>query len=1207
MSEQNRITFEHLTETLSITGVGVFIWNLETNHVIYSKEWAEIVGYDLSEIEEHVRTWESMLFPEDLKIAEKAVDKHLSGEAKLYEAEFRMIKKDGTIIWGHDKGKITEYTKDGKPLILCGVLQDITNIKLTEELLRESTDILNLAIEVAEFGTWDWDLKKDHIAYNDEYLKMLGYTQNDINNSLEEWENMNHPEDLPMVSALLDDFVAGISDTYECEIRMLHKDGHYIWTKDVGRIVEKDENGNATRVIGGHLNIDSLKNYQFRLEETLSALESHQVHLEQEIEERTKTLIEQDSLLLTVNDISRKLLTLTDEMDFQHILSGCLKQVAETYEANQATLWRYETYNDRHYIYISYAYQNEEEIIYNTSDIENFLKSLPDDDSLFHIKPDDNNIIIAYDKFRPELKKCFEGKDPVANFFDIITPQYADILRTRFGYNNSLLLAPVYTNNSLFGFASVNSADNELVYTEVQQNMLVVCATLFANAQKRYEIDIEVKQAHEDALLSSQAKSNFLANMSHEIRTPLNAILGMSEIVLRESAGRSTEEYAVEIKNASENLLNIINDILDISKIESGKLEIINIDYAIASLINDIISITKIRLEEKPILFTTYVDKDLPRNLFGDEIRIKQVLINLLSNAIKFTKSGNIHLNATCEIREDVAELIFSVTDTGMGIRESDMKRLFMQFERVDTKRNRNIEGTGLGLAITKQLCEMMGGSISVESELGVGTTFTATMIQKINDYQPLVSPPEKQRVLLYEARELYAKSIKMSIESLGSHCTVCTNQSELFDSLNNQIFDHLFTPAVHLQKMLDLKRTLDRKFNIVLMTDLGDSTMYKNVQSVSLPFNCIHLSDIFSDTNLSGANTKETNFFTAPTAKILVVDDNQVNLMVAKGLMAPYKFNVETALNGKLAVDLIKENHYDVVFMDHMMPVMDGIDATAEIRKQKGDYYKNLPIIALTANALVGARELFVKEGMNDFLAKPIEIKKLHDILLTWIPKEKIQNTTEHVSENNDSIDNSLHIKGVDTKYGIGLIGGKLSDYLDVLSIFYNDGLTKMDAINSYFANEDLRGFGIEVHALKSAAHSIGAFDVSEKAKCLEDASAKEDWEYIKLHTNEFLQALGYLLNCISEHVNIEILPVENMAHGDPAFLRETLVTLESALMSLEIDLIEKCLEKCMSFNWKGEIPALLKEIKTLSENFEYYNAKPLIHTITDEIDDNY
>ncbi len=1206
MSKQNQITIEHLTETISITGVGVFIWNLETDHVIYSKEWAQIVGYELDELEEHVRTWESMLFPEDLKVAESAVERHLSGQAELYEAEFRLLKKDGTTIWGHDKGKVTEYTKDGTPLILCGVLQDITSIKLTEELLRESTDILNLAIEVAEFGTWDWDLINDHIAYNDEYLKMLGYTQNDINNSLEEWEDMNHPEDLPMVSSMLDDFVDGKISTYECETRMRHKDGHYIWTRDVGRIVSRDENGVATRVIGGHLNIDSLKNYQSKLETTLSELANHQVHLEQEIEERTKTLIEQDKLLVTVNDISRKLLTITDEMDFQSLLSSCLNQLVLAYGANQAILWRFSTFNDVPYIYISYAYKNNEEIIFDTSNIKEFIETIPDDNSLFHIKAD-NNIVIKYDQFSDELKHLFTTQKTVSGFLNLVPHQFASLLSKNLHLNDSFLLAPIYTHNKLFGFASINKDSGDLQYTDAQENMLVISGTLFANAQKRHEMDIELKQAHEEALLSSQAKSNFLANMSHEIRTPLNAILGMSEIVLRESAGRSTEEYAIEIKNASENLLNIINDILDISKIESGKLDIIEVDYIITSLINDVISIIKIRLEDKPILFTTFIDKNIPSKLFGDEIRIKQVLINLLTNAVKFTKSGNIHLNATYDLHGDTAELKFSVTDTGIGIKEEDMERLYMQFERVDTKRNRNIEGTGLGLAISKQLCEMMGGSIKVKSSVGKGSTFTATVMQKVTDYHPIVAPPTKQNVLVYEARELYANSIKQSIEDLGSLCTICTKQSELLDAFNKNQYDHLFTPAVHLHKIENLKRSLKRNFNIVLMTDLGDSISYRNVQTVSLPLNCIQLSDIFNNTSLSFSHTEENAFFTAPDANVLVVDDNQVNLMVAKGLLAPYKFNVETALNGAIAVDLVKENDYDIVFMDHMMPVMDGIDATAAIRNLDGEKYTSLPIIALTANALVGAKELFVNEGMNDFLPKPIEIKKLNDTLLKWIPEEKILSTNTYIKKTDISDADKLYIEGVDTKYGIKLMGGDISDYRDVLTSFYHDGLRRLETINDSFTNEDLKNFIIDVHALKSASFSIGAFAVSEKAKALEEAGIRSDTKYIKLHTNEFIQALGFLLNCIEEHINIDTTHGEDAEFGDVAILNENIVTLSDALASLEIEVIESCLELCMSYSWKGDISKHLREIKAFTENFEYYNAKPLIDSIKEQITENY
>ncbi len=1202
----NGLTIEHLTQTISITKVGVFIWNLITDHVIYSKEWAEIVGYELNELESHVRTWESMLLPEDLKIAEANVNKYLSGEAPLYESEFRMMKKDGSIIWGHDKGKITKYTEDGKPLILCGVLQDITSIKLTEEKLRESTDILNLAIEVAEFGTWDWDVEKGIVTYNDEYLSMLGYKQEEMTNTLTEWEEMNHPEDLPIVSGLLDDFIIGKIPNYECEVRMRHKDGHYIWTRDVGRIVSTDENGNAARVIGGHLNIDSLKNSQEKLEATLEELENHQIHLEYEIDQRTKSLTEQDKLLMAVNDISQRLLAVTEAQNFDKILLDSLENLTVAYDATEFTLWRFLNIDAGRYLCMSHHVNKlkGQRIAFST-DIAKLMQEGGVNKTQILNKMSDGGFTINYDEIPQVIRDNLEKSTIDVDLKGIVEDNLGDTLAMLFENTTSLLISPIYIYNDLFGFIAVDSDKEGSFGTEAHENMLAISGKLFANAQKKYEMDTQLRMAHEEALLSSQAKSNFLANMSHEIRTPLNAILGMSEIILRESQGRATEEYAVEIKSASESLLSIINDILDISKIESGKLEIIEVEYDIKPLLFDVINIAKIRLVDKSVIFTTHIDSNIPARLFGDEIRIKQILLNLLSNAIKFTKSGQIELKATCTLEDDVAQLVFSVRDTGSGIREEDMDKLFMQFERVDTKKNRNIEGTGLGLAITKQLCEMMNGSIFVESKFGLGATFTVSIPQTFKEYKPVASVEKSLNVLLYEARKLHADSIKAAVENLDSKCDVCTNLSELLDSLAEKKYDFIIAPAVHLSKVKSIKDKYYRAYDMILTIDPGDLTIYRDFSTVTLPVSALQLADIFGGGGQKDILKSKTIAFKAPDVNILVVDDNQINLKVAKGLMAPYKFNIEIATNGMMAVEMVKNNVYDLVFMDHMMPEMDGIDATAAIRNLEGEYYKKLPIIALTANALVGARELFVKEGMNDFLAKPIEVGKLGDILLKWIPKEKQQSAGGQKLIEAHDVDISL--EGINTKYGIKQIGGNVDDYNDVLNTYFIDGQKKIDNLYDSYSQKNLNAFRIDVHALKSASASIGAFQVSEKAKSLEVAAAKEDWRYINSNVDDFLNTFTAVLNTVKGYLEDIALRSKvggtDETDGELSTLVDCLDKLEISLQSLDMDAIEESLEVLLDFTWKGEINSLLKSVKNEVDAFEYYNARPTVDLIRKEM----
>ncbi|MDR2662669.1 MAG: response regulator, partial [Treponema sp.] len=391
----------------------------------------------------------------------------------------------------------------------------------------------------------------------------------------------------------------------------------------------------------------------------------------------------------------------------------------------------------------------------------------------------------------------------------------------------------------------------------------------------------EQTKAHAAAKAANEAKSVFLANMSHEIRTPMNAIIGMADLLLRENLPPGAGRKAWNIKNAGENLLTVINDILDLSKIESGRLEIVPAEYLLSSVLYDTVTIIRIKLVEKPLRFAVKIRDPIPPDrLEGDAVRLRQVLLNLLSNAVKYTHKGSVTLTVEGKVLGENITLFFTVRDTGIGISPADMDKVFGQFSQVDTHRNRGIEGTGLGLAISRNLCRLMGGDITVESEYGKGSVFTAFVVQKVLDPAPL----------------------NAAFAAPG--------------------------PAA----------------------------------------------------NKTGA------LFTAPGARVLVVDDIAANLEVASGLLAPYSMKIDVCTSGTHALHLAKENAYDIIFMDHMMPGMDGIEVTAAIR----EFNKTVPVIALTANAVSGMRELFLEKGFNDFLSKPIEIAKLDALVAKWIPADK-------------------------------------------------------------------------------------------------------------------------------------------------------------------------------------------------------------------------
>jgi PAS domain S-box-containing protein len=403
------------------------------------------------------------------------------------------------------------------------------------------------------------------------------------------------------------------------------------------------------------------------------------------------------------------------------------------------------------------------------------------------------------------------------------------------------------------------------------------------------------KAIEEDAKSASEAKSRFVANMSHEMRTPLNVIVGLTGLMMEETdVTASIKESMEKINTAGNTLTGIINNVLDISKIESGKLELVPVQYDVPSLLNDIITLNIMRIENKPIIFDLYVNDDMPRTLFGDDLRVKQIFNNLLSNAFKYTKEGSVTLSVDSRREDDIVWLLFYISDTGIGIRKEDIAKLFTDYNQVDTRANREIEGTGLGLSITKKFIEIMDGEITVDSEYGVGTTFHVRIRQGFVGDGPIG---------------------RKTVESLRSF------------------------------SYSDKKKLMHKK---LARADLSH-------------------------------------------ARVLVVDDFTTNLDVAAGMLRKYKMQVDCVTNGQDAVNLIAAAApaYDAVFMDHMMPGMDGIEAARAIRAMGTEYAKNIPIIALTANAVAGNEEMFLSNGFNAYLPKPFNVMGL-DLVVKQLVGDK-------------------------------------------------------------------------------------------------------------------------------------------------------------------------------------------------------------------------
>jgi CheY-like chemotaxis protein len=675
----------------------------------------------------------------------------------------------------------------------------------------------------------------------------------------------------------------------------------------------------------------------------------------------------------------------------------------------------------------------------------------------------------------------------------------------------------------------------------------------------------------------------------------MNAIVGMSELILREQISPIIHGYIMNIKQASTNLLAIINDILDFSKIESGKTEIVTADYLFSSLLNDVISVIRMKIMEKPIELIIEVDGNIPNNLHGDAVRIRQVLMNILSNASKYTERGSITMTIQGTVTPDsVALLSISVADTGIGIKETDIPKLFGNFVQVDTTKNRGIEGTGLGLAISKTLCNLMGGDIAFSSVYGKGSVFTVEIPQKIcgDTVIARVEDPETKPVLLYEPQDSAAKVIITALKNLGVPHAWVQLQSKFYEELLENKYAYIFAAYSVLEGVLRVAEKMKLDAKIVVMTEYGVQVHAPNVHHIFFPIHTMIVANVLNNsTEFSGVQDAEAIRFIAPDVRALIVDDIMTNLIVAQGLIEPYRLKMDLAKSGQEAIDLAKENRYDIIFMDHMMPEMDGIEATARIRElDTGDgYYKDMPIIALTANAVSGMKEMFIKNGLTDFLAKPIELAKLNHILDKWISNDKKQplEDAEELEEleSDDSgpavEPETIEIAGIDVKTGMSMTGNSLRNYLASLDSYVKDGTEKLGEIRTALEEGKIPLYTTYVHAMKSASASIGAKELSEKAKALEAAGKENNLAYIKANNEPFLAELDGAIANIRAALDAREGQSGGETEGsDPELIRKELLALREALDAMDMQRSDQLLKEITARKWDKPLAETLQNL---------------------------
>lgn len=545
------------------------------------------------------------------------------------------------------------------------------------------------------------------------------------------------------------------------------------------------------------------------------------------------------------------------------------------------------------------------------------------------------------------------------------------------------------------------------------------------------ERENQLRELHKEAMAANHAKSSFLANMSHEIRTPINTILGMDELILREAHNINVIEYAQNIKNEGKTLMSLINDLLDFSKIESGKMELAETEYAISSLLHDVVAMFSLKAEEKGLEFQIEVEDDIPSMLYGDEIRIKQILSNLLSNAVKYTERGSVGLFVEWTSKsESSALLTITVKDSGIGIREEDIEDIFDKFKRFDSVRNSKIEGTGLGMNITAQLLELMNGEIFVKSKYGVGSEFRIQIPQRIVDATPMGS---------------YSYIRQMQVQN-------------------------------------------DRR---------------------------------------------ET--FTAPKAKVLVVDDNLMNRVVVKGLLKQTLLQIEEAESGEECLKKTMDTHYEVILMDHMMPGMDGVETLHRLREQKG-VNKDTPVVVLTANAVVGVKDFYLDSGFDSYLSKPINGKLLEEVLLKYLPDElvirrEVPQGINVIGAKQDGfrpeeIRNVLKTEGIDLAGSLERLDGQKEKYQSLAKQFAQVCEERLRLLHEYIRKEDVPAYVALLGQLKNDAELLGTLELAKLAQEQERLGKEGNLAFLRdkfaLLSEEY-QRVAQCYKTLFEHVKEE------------------------------------------------------------------------------------
>jgi len=944
----------------------------------------ECFGYSAEQLASQGEPFSSYIHPDDLPLVEHELMHMLENPAaSSLNRHYRILHSDGSWRWVDDHTNVSRDAK-GTPVSLNGYLIDVSEQKKAEEQLIENEIRLDLAIRGTGIGLWDWNVQTGTVIVNDRWAEISGYRLEELSPvTIDTWSRLCHPEDLKRSTELIMKHFAGDSEVYDCECRVRHKDGSWVWIHDRGRVAERDDKGNPVRMTGTHADITLRKNAERRIAES-----NARILLQ-------NTLISRLAISADVNrgEVMKVADTITEEVASKLGIERVSIWLFDETESVLSCMDAFDRLQNRHSHGERLApplFQQELGLLKSAKYVDS------NHPSATHPVPGYMETYLRLHGVRSRLDGAIRagGRNLGTVCFEQLSGAHEwepDEVAFCCQLADQLSLAMINRERC--------AADEAL-----HRALLKVEAT---NQEIQAAKRISDEMAHK-ADAANQAKSEFLANMSHEIRTPMNGIIGMTGLLMDTPLNEEQRRYAETVRMSGQSLLALVNDILDFSKIEAGKLDLETLDFNLLDLLDEVATLQAVRARDKRIDLVCGCSLDTPVLLRGDPGRLKQILWNLLSNAIKFTSIGEVVLRVSAEEENDQSvRLRFQVRDTGIGISEDDQKALFKPFTQVDSSVTRKYGGTGLGLVICRQLVTLMGGSIGLNSQRGSGSEFWFTCrLDKQANRPRHTQPPahaKGSRMLVIDSSQSNRARVARQLQGWGVLVDECEEAAEgtALESAQReagQPYSIILSEHAHEHPKEGAPREGLEGFHVHMLplqafqagTEPLGTVLRKPILHADLHACVDSLLGGLSHTAHRTAQPLASTGERPPpnTAKLLLVEDNPTNQLVAKGILNKLGYAlIDTASSGAEALRLLAQNPFDIVLMDVQMPEMDGFTATRAVRsRSSATLNPDIPIIAMTAYAMAGDREKCLAAGMSDYLTKPISPEALRLVLEKWL-----------------------------------------------------------------------------------------------------------------------------------------------------------------------------------------------------------------------------